>query len=148
MNYINFIEDKNVLLKLQGSTDEFINKAEIELGHKIPMAVREYLQITGESADLYSIWDYHGTKDLKYIKEWLYEWIERYRSEGMSLDEIKNVLPFFKWQDTFFYVPIEDGNENPPVYAFDINEMPTIRKLSDSFTEFVRYRYNKLMEEA
>ncbi|MCJ1807594.1 MULTISPECIES: SMI1/KNR4 family protein [Flavobacterium] len=143
MKFINFVSNKEVLSNIIGSSEIEINDLEKELGFSIPLSLKEYLKLMGEKT-IYSEYDYHGTKDIKYIHEWIYEWIERYRNEGIQLGEIKSILPFDKFQDTFFYVPIEEGNENPPVYAFDINDTPTIRKLNDSFTDFVKERYDKI----
>ena len=95
---------------------------------------------------IYSEYDYHGTKNIIYIYEWINEWIERYRNEGVNLDQLKTILPFDKFQDTFFYIPIEEGNENPPVYAFDINDTPTIRKINESFSDFVQEKYNQMIK--
>lgn len=143
MKYFNFINKENSKLLIQGSDFESIELVEHKLGFKIPLALKEYLLLMGEKT-IYDEYDYHGTKDMKYLHEWIYEWIDRYRSENIKLSMIGEILPFDKFQDTFFYVPIEEGNQNPPVYAFDINDTPTIRKLNDSFTDFVIERYNKL----
>ncbi|WP_375604918.1 SMI1/KNR4 family protein [Flavobacterium davisii] len=146
MKFINFIDSANTNLVIEGSNNESIHLAENDLGFKIPLALREYLLLMGEKTNFYEYSDEHGTKELVKLKEWIYEWIEKYRSEGIELSELKNILPFFNFQDTFFYVPIEEGNENPPVYAFDINDTPVIRKLNDSFTDFVLERYNKIVK--
>lgn len=143
MNYFGFLSDKTIIQNLKGSSIIDISKLEKVLGFKLPLALKEYLIITGESAYLYSIWDYHGTNDIAYLYEWIHEWIVRYKEEGVDVSNISKVLPFFKWQDTFFYVPIEIELENPPVYAFDIGETPTIRKLSNSLSDFVKDLYEK-----
>jgi hypothetical protein len=79
----------------------------------IPAALKEYLLLMGERTCLHEEWDEHG------------EWIGRYRAEGLALSEIEDALPFLKFQDTFFYVPLEDANDDPPVFAFDLNDRPT-----------------------
>ena len=145
MNFINFIDIASNKLGIKGSSNESINNLENHLGFKLPLALKEYLLLMGEKT-IYNEYDYHGTKDIMYIYDWINEWIDRYRNEGLDLSEIEKILPFDKFQDTFFYVPIEEGNENPPVYAFDINDTPTIRKLNDSFTDFVKERYNKRIQ--
>ncbi|WP_163445133.1 SMI1/KNR4 family protein [Flavobacterium columnare] len=143
---MNFIDFGKISLDIEGSSHEQIHLVETELGFKIPLALKEYLLVMGEKTNFYEYWDEHGTKELVKLKLWIYEWIDKYRSEGIGLSELKTILPFFNFQDTFFYVPIEEGNENPPVYAFDINDTPTIRKLNDSFTDFVLERYNKILK--
>lgn len=147
MKYLNFIIDKKILSELKGSTIERLNQLESELKYGIPLALREYLLVMGEETSLYEYCDEHGTNEILKLREWLYEWVEKYREQGIALNEIKNVLPFFNFQDTFFYLTIEDGDDNPPVYAFDINDRPTIRKLDDQFSEFVRRRYEKKLKE-
>lgn len=146
MRYINFITSDRVLSEIQGSEEFEILKLENELGFKIPLALKEYLMLMGEKT-IYEEYDYHGTKEIKYIHEWIYEWIERYKNEGIDLTELNMILPFDKFQDTFFYIPIEEGNENPSVYAFDINDTPTIRKLNDSFSDFVKKKYEEKVKE-
>lgn len=146
MKYINFIISDKVLSEIQGSKENEIVKLESELGFKIPLALREYLMLMGEKT-IYEEYDYHGTKEIKYIHEWIYEWIERYKNEGVDLTELNTILPFDKFQDTFFYIPIEEGNENPPVYAFDINDVPTIRRLNDSFVDFIKLKYEAKIKE-
>ena len=58
----------------------------------------------------------------------------------------KGALPFLAFQDTFFCVPLEDANDDPPVFAFDINDRPTIRRLDDRFSGFVRRRYQRFSD--
>jgi hypothetical protein len=91
---------------------------------------------------LYAEYDHHGTREMKYLREWLLEWIERYRKKGVALGEMENALPFDKFQDAFFYVRLQKGNDDPPVYAFDVNERPTIRKLHDRFSDLVVEKYD------
>lgn len=134
-----------MLFALKGSAEEDIVKLENELQYKIPLALREYLQIMGESTNFYEYLDEHGTKEILKLRSWMYEWINKYRDQGICLDEIKIILPFFNFQDTFFYVNVEPGNDNPAVYAFDINTTPTIRKLSNDFEDFVRSQYTGLL---
>jgi hypothetical protein len=130
MKYLDFVNDKKILTVIVGSSEEDVRKLEGELGYNIPLALKEYLLLMGETS-IYTEYDYHGTRDMKYIRDWIYEWIERYRNEGIPLNELKEILPFDKFQDTFFYVPIEEGSDNPAVYAFDINESPTIRRIKE-----------------
>lgn len=40
-------------------------------------------------------------------------------------------------QDTFFYVLAGTYRDDPPTYAFDINDTPTIRPLHEQFSDFV-----------
>jgi hypothetical protein len=100
----------------------------------------------GERTCLHEEWDEHGTDGIVNLKEWLFDWIGRYRAEGLALSEIKDALPFLKFQDTFFYVPLEDANDDPPVFAFDINDRPTIRRLDDRFSCFVRRCYQRFLD--
>jgi hypothetical protein len=145
MNYINFIKNEEILSKIMGSQDIEIEELEKSLGFSIPISLKEYLILMGEKT-IYNEYDYHGTKNIIYIYEWINEWIERYCSEGVNLDQLKTILPIDKFQDTFFYIPIEEGNENPPVYAFDINDTPTIRKINESFSDFVQEKYNQMIK--
>lgn len=145
MEYLSFITDRRVMSEIIGSPEESVRVLEIELGYKLPNALNEYLILMGEKS-IYREYDYHGTKDMLYLHEWIYEWIKRYREEGVELSRIKEILPFDKFQDTFFYVPIEAGIENPPVYAFDINETPEIRKLFNSFSDFVKWKYDEYIK--
>jgi len=146
MKYINFITAKSVISEIQGSKKEEITQLENELGFRIPLALSEYLMLMGEKT-IYNEYDYHGTKEIKYMHEWIGEWIERYKNNGLDVDELGTVLPFDKFQDTFFYISINEGNENPPVYAFDLNDTPTIRKLYDRFTDFVKWKYEEKLKE-
>lgn len=141
MKYLDFITDEKFLSDLKGSSNDRLSQLEDQLGHKLPAALKEYLLLMGERTSLYDEWDEHGTEDIVKLKHWLYDWVGRYRAEGLALSEIKDVLPFFNFQDTFFYVPLEDGNDDPPVFAFDINDRPTIRRLNDRFSGFVRRLY-------
>ena len=146
MNYINFITNAKIISELKGSKEAEIRELERELKYSIPMALREYLALMGEKTNFYEYLDEHGTKEMLKLRMWIYEWIDKYRSQGIGLNEIKNILPFFNFQDTFFYVDIEDGNDNPAVYAFDINEKPTIRMISNNFVDFVKWRYDQLLK--
>lgn len=146
MKYLAFVNNSHVLKEVVGSSAEEVGQLESELGLKLPAALKEYLLLMGE-VPLYSEYDYHGTQHMKYLREWLYEWVARYRNEGIALSELGSVLPFDKFQDTFFYVPAGAGSEDPPVYAFDINERPTIRKLHDRFSDFVAEQYERRVRE-
>jgi len=146
MKYLDFINDENIKNSIEGSLEQNILELEKKLRFNIPQALREYLALMGEKT-IYRGFDYHGTKDMYELYDWIFELINDYRSKGIKIEEIKLALPFDKFQDTFFYVPIEQENENPPVYAFDINDTPTIRKLNNSFTEFVKERYEKKLNE-
>lgn len=139
MKYIDFVTNEKILSMIQGSSMENLDQLEGVLGFTIPLAMHEYLELMGEKT-VFPDYDHHGTKEILYMHEWMYDWIHQYREEGLSLDQIEQVLPFFKWIDTFFYIPI-NGADDPPIYAFDINVTPTIRKLNDSFTEFIRWNY-------
>ncbi len=81
---------------IQGSKPEDVNILEASLGFKLPVSLKEYLLLLGGNAYLYSIWDYHGTKDILELKGWIYDWIEKYRREGIDLRKIDVILPFFK----------------------------------------------------
>jgi len=140
MKYLTFVANENVLKAVVGSSPQDVDQLERDLGIPIPAVLREYLLLMGETP-LYAEYDHHGTREMKYLREWLGEWVERYRNEGIALREMENALPFDKFQDTFFYVPAQEGNDDPPVYAFDIHERPTIRKLHDRFSEFVAEKY-------
>jgi competence CoiA-like predicted nuclease len=147
MDYINFITNEKILSQLKGSKEEDIKKLELQLQYNIPMALREYLEIMGDKTNFYEYVDEHGTQEIFKLRIWMHEWIDKYRSKGISLNEIESILPFFNFQDTFFYIKIEDANNNPAVYAFDINEKPTIRMVSDSFVDFVKNGYNALLKK-
>jgi hypothetical protein len=146
MKYLSFIEDKKALAYVVGSPIEDIDRLEKDLGVRIPLVLREYLQMMGVKP-MYSDYDEHGTSDMKFLHEWLHEYIENYRNEGFELNEVGNILPFDKLSDTFFYVPLDEGIENPPVMAFDLGAKPTIRKVTDCFTDFVKWKYEALLKE-
>ncbi len=141
MKYIN-LEDE--LFNLAGSTFEEIENVEKLLGFKMPSALVEYLLLTGNKNTLYE-WgcDYHGTNDLIRIRELIYEDIDWYKERGILVD-IGNVIPFFQFQDTFLYLPVDLDNENPPVYALDIGDEPVIRKLNEKFSDYVQKRYEAI----
>lgn len=141
MDYINFITDSRILKKLRGSTFAAIHRLEGKLEIRIPVALKEYLTVSGETCYLFNQHDSHGTKDIQELKEWLDQFIAGRRAEGVQLNEISNILPFLYWQDTFFFVPLESGNDDPPVYAFDVDDNPEIRLLGDHFSEFIRKQY-------
>lgn len=146
MKYLNFIEDKKVLAHIVGSPMEDIEQLEKELGLTIPEALKEYLLLMGRKPMDFEYYK-HGTNDMKLIYERMHEWIDEYRNKGFELNEIKTILPFSKFQDTFWYVPIEKGNENPPVMAFDIGDTPEIRKLTENITDFVKWQYGNILSE-
>ncbi|HEU4553796.1 MAG TPA: SMI1/KNR4 family protein [Chitinophaga sp.] len=141
--YINFI-DLQSLPQAAGATGEALTHVEQKLGMPIPLSLKEYLLIMGKNKPLlFEEWDYHGIDDILYLHEWIYEWINRYKNEGIQLDGLDHVIPFYKFQDTFFFIPAGE-NDNPPVYAFDIGDTPDVRKLDDSFSEFVKHRFFRL----
>lgn len=142
MKYLHFVADEKVLSALKASTPERLARLEQELGHPLPLALKEYLLLMGEQTCLHVEWDEYGTQGMAKLKAWLYEWIAEYRAKGMPLKAIGEVLPFLNFQDTTFYVPL-DGREDPPVYAFDVNEKPTIRRVADSFSAYVRKAYER-----
>jgi hypothetical protein len=146
MKYLNFFDDEKALAYVVGSPIEDIDRLEKELGVKIPEALREYLQMMGVKPMDNEYYE-QGTKDMKWLRASIYEDVEAYRSQGIELSEIGNILPFHFFLDTYFYVPVDYRNENPPVMAFDINVKPTVRKVADSVTDFVKIQYQRLQKE-
>ena len=69
MQYLNFINDENVLSSIVGSTIEEINELESELGFKLPLALNEYLLLMGEKTDFYEYVHEHGTKKIIEIRK-------------------------------------------------------------------------------
>ena len=84
----------------------------------------------------------NGTNDIKYLYEWIYEKFSEFRAQGFELSEIKTVLPFAKAMDNFFYVPVEEGVEDPPVMTLVLDARPNIRKYAESVTDFVKWIYD------
>ncbi len=141
MIYINL---KDKLFNSKGSSLEKIMNIENLLGFKFPIALKEYLLLTGNENTLYE-WgcDYHGTKDLITMRNLIYEDISWYKEKGFSI-ELGNIIPFFQFQDTFIYVTIEEGNENPPIYGFDIGDEPTIRKINETLSDYIYKRFEDI----
>jgi len=145
MKYLHFFDDKKALAYVEGSPVEDIDRLEEELGVRIPEALREYLLLMGVKP-IGNVYDEHGTKDMKMLQEWIYEDIEEYRAQGFALHEIKTILPFEKAMDNYFYVPVEDGLEDPPVMTLVIGATPTVKKVNDSVTGLVRWQYEWLLK--
>lgn len=80
---------------------------------------------------------HHGTREMKYMQDWLAEWVSCYRADDIPLTGMDNAIPFLKFQDTFFYVLAGTYRDDPPAYAFDIHETPTIRPLHERFSDLV-----------
>ncbi len=135
MRHLSFVPTE-VLRTLVGSSAEEVDQLERDLGLAIPAALREYLLTMGESPPN-SEYHHHGTREMKYMQDWLGDWVRRYRAEGIPLPGMDNAIPFLQFQDTFFYVLAGTYRDDPPAYAFDINDTPTIRLLHDRFTDFV-----------
>jgi hypothetical protein len=38
----------------------------------------------------------HGTKNMKFLPEWIYEEFDEYRTHGYEFSEIKTILPLLK----------------------------------------------------
>jgi hypothetical protein len=117
MKYLNFVTDKKALDYVTGSPVADIDFVEKELGIRIPQALREYLELMGVKP-IDKEYNEHGTNDMKTLHEWIYEDIDEYRVQGYELNEISIILPFERFMDTYFFVPVEEGNENPPVLLF------------------------------
>lgn len=135
MQHLSFIA-RDVLNSLVGSTERDVDQLECDLGLAIPAALREYLLLMGESPPN-SEYHHHGTREMKYMQDWLGEWVSRYRAGGIPLAGMDNAIPFLQFQDTFFYVLAGTCRDDPPAYAFDINDTPTIRPLHERFSDFV-----------
>lgn len=141
--YIDYI-NLSSLPEAKGASDEEIALLEKKLAKPIPLSLKEYLSLLGKNKPLlFFEWEYHGVDDMAEIHDLLYEWIDEYKSKGLNMDALANVIPFFKFQDTFFYIPGNEG-DNPPVYAFDIGDTPDITELSPSFSDFIRESYRGL----
>lgn len=135
MRHLSFVPP-DVLKTLVGSTAQDVDQLERELGLPIPAALREYLLLMGESPPN-SEYHHHGTREMKYMQDWLADWVCRYRADGIPLTGMDNAIPFLQFQDTFFYVLAGTSRDDPPAYAFDINDTPTIRPLHERFSDFV-----------
>jgi hypothetical protein len=48
----------------------------------------------------------HGTKDMKLLREMIYDDIAGYRAQGFELNEIKTILSFDRFLDTYLFVPV------------------------------------------
>ena len=145
MKHLNFIEDKKVLAHIAGSPIEDIERLEKELGVRIPEALREYLQLMGVKP-IQKEYNEHGTKDMKFLREWIYEEFDDYRTHGYEFSEIKTILPFERAMDNFFFVPVEEGVEDPPVMTLIMDVTPTVEKYSESVTDFVKLMYEGLLK--
>jgi hypothetical protein len=147
MHPYKYFSDLPALLDLSGASNEEIIALEQKTGKKLPLSLKEYLLLMGKSRPplLFREWSYHGIDDMAYIHEWLYELIEGYREQGVEepLERLNNVIPFFHFQDTFFFVH-EDQGDDPPVYAFDIGDKPDVRQVSPSFMQLIRERFKRL----
>ena len=146
MKYLNFVKDKKALAYVVGSPVEDIDRVEKELGVRIPEALWEYLELFGVRP-MHDEYDEHGTNDMIKLREIINEDINEYRARGFELSELRNVLTFHRFLDTYLFVPIEDGNENPPVMSFYINLAPTVEKEAESITDFVKFNYEALLKQ-
>jgi hypothetical protein len=66
----------------------------------------------GEKPNLYEYCDEHGSISILKLKDWIYESIKNYRSQGIELKDVTEILPFLKFQDSCFYVPIEGEQQS------------------------------------
>ena len=145
MKYLNFFTDERALDWIKGSPIEDIDRVEKELGIRIPEALREYLRLMGVKP-MGLVYNEHGTNDIKLLHEWIYEEFEEYRAQGYEFNEIKTILPFERAMDNFFFVPVEEGVEDPPVMTLIIDARPTVEKYSESVTAFVKLQYEGLLQ--
>jgi hypothetical protein len=144
MKYLNFFNDERALSYIEGSAVEEVDRLEKELGVRIPGALREYLLLMGVKP-IGKEYDEHGTNDMKMLYEWIYEDIGEYRAQGFALTEIGTILPFEKAMDNYFYVPVEDGVEDPPVMTLVLGPTPIVKKYAESMGDFVKPLYKWLL---
>jgi hypothetical protein len=142
MKYLNFID----LLKIKeavGCTAEEISALEHKLDTTFPDSFREYLFLMGRKTLLFPEYHHHGFDELEYIRNWFFDWVNKYKSQNSLGSELDYAIPFFKFQDTFLYVL--PGLPDSGIYAMDINDRPTIEMLNVSFADFIRMEYNKFL---
>jgi len=147
MKYLDFFNDERVISYVEGSSVEEVDRLENELGVRIPGALREYLLLMGIKPIIDQYYDEHGTKDMKMLFEWIYEIIGEFRAQGFALDEIGVILPFGRTMDNFFYVPVEDGVEDPPVMTWVIGAKPYIKKYEKNIGNFIKRAYEWRLKE-
>jgi len=146
MKYLNFFNDEKVLSCVEGSSVEEVDRLEKELGVRIPGALKEYLLLMGVKP-IDKVYDEQGTNDMKMLYEWIYEDIEEYRAQGFALNEIRIILPFERVMDNYFYVPVEDGVEDPPVMTLVIGSIPIVKLYAESIGDFIKPLYEWLLEK-
>jgi len=146
MKYLNFFNDEKVLSCVEGSSVEEVDRLEKELGVRIPGALKEYLLLMGVKP-IDKVYDEQGTNDMKMLYEWIYEDIEEYRAQGFALNEIRIILPFERVMDNYFYVPVEDGVEDPPVMTLVIGSIPIVKLYAESIGDFIKPLYEWLLKK-
>lgn len=75
MKYLNFITDCRAMSEIVGSSKEEVEFLESILGYKFPLAFKEYLLLMGRKTNWYE----HGTNDIVMLRNWISEWIKKYR---------------------------------------------------------------------
>lgn len=142
MKYLKFI-DPSTIQDARGCTAAEISDLEHTLNTSFPDSFREYLFLMGRKTVLFTEYHYHGFDELEYIRNWFFDWVNKYKNETSLGAELDHAIPFFKFQDTFLYVL--PGLSDSGVYAMDINDRPTIELINVSFAGFLRAEYNKFL---
>jgi hypothetical protein len=142
MKYLNFI-DPSKIKEAVGCIAAEISELEYKLNTSFPDSFREYQFLMGRKTVLFSEYHHHGFDELEYIRNWFFDWTNKYKNEGSLGSELDHAIPFLKFQDTFLYVL--PGLSDSGIYAMDINDRPTIEMLNVSFADFLRVEYNKFL---
>ena len=120
----------------KGCSEQDIFNLESVLQKKIAMSLREYLLIFGKYQTIFKEWDWHGCEGILKIQSLVDELITVWESQGIDMKLQKQIVPFFNFQDTIFYVPF-DLSDDPAVYSLDIGDEPTVKKRNDHFSDFI-----------
>lgn len=135
----------NKLHNIEGCTIEEINFIEESINKKIPGSLREYLLYFGHKQNIFLEWDLHGCNDMIEIYNNFNYWVNIYESKNIDMSNQKNIIPFYNCLDTTFYLNL-NGSDDPEVLAIDIGDEPTIRKLGDNFSGFIKYVIEKRLK--
>jgi len=135
----------NQLKNIEGCTIEKINLIEGHINKKIPGSLREYLFYFESKQNIFLEWDLHGCNDMVELNQYFNYWVNMYESKGFDMSNQKNVIPFYNFSDTTFYLVLSE-TDDPEVFAMDIGDEPIIRKLGDKFSEFIKYVIGKRLK--
>ncbi|OIN60432.1 SMI1/KNR4 family protein [Arsenicibacter rosenii] len=128
----------------EGCSEQAITELEQTLGISFPASLREYLTIFGKKQSHFPECHMHGCDDMLRIWEPLNYMRALWEDAGINTGFMDNIIFFFNFQDTYFYVPYEAGDD-PAVYALDIGDEPTIRKLNDHLSTYIRYWMEQML---